>query len=145
MRFIARIPRTRLALPMLCAVGVGGCSADFAASFCASERQSMSIDGFSSAMTTQSGVSIGIGDSVRLVARGFCRDPGLHIAIGTRATHWHSHDDAIVRLSPAPAMEDAQSGEMATVWAVGLTPGTTIVSGELGESGAALTVHVLPP
>ena len=52
MRGLARIQRTWLALPIVCALELGGCSADFAVSFCASEQQSMSIGGFSTSTWT---------------------------------------------------------------------------------------------
>ncbi len=141
MSSLGRMHGAATVLPMVVAIGLGGCSADFAVSFCASEQQSISIDGFSSATTTQSAVSIAVGDSVRLVARGFCQGQGLRIAIGTRGTRWHSRDDSIVRVSAAPDVSD-QAGTMASAWVVGLTPGATVVSGQLGETGASVLVNV---
>lgn len=140
---LARIQRTRLALPIVCALALGGCSADFAVSFCASEQQSMSIGGFSTSTSTQSAIRIGVGDSVRLVAHGFCRDPGLHIAIGTTGTRWHAHDASIVRLSPAADGSIQDAGPSSTVWAVGVAPGRTVVSGALGGAEASLLVDVV--
>lgn len=143
MRGIACIPRIRLALPALGAFVLGGCSADFALSFCASEQQSMSIGGFSTSTSTQSAISIGVGDSVRLAARGFCREPGLRVVIGTSGTRWHSRDASIVRLSPAPDGNAPDAGTMATVWAVGVAPGRTVVSGALGAAETELPVDVV--
>ena len=142
MSSIGRMQRVAVVLPMFAAIGLGGCSADFAVSFCASERESISIDGFSSATTTQSAVSIGVGDSIRLVARGFCQGQGLQVAIGTRGTRWHAHDDSIVKVSPAPDVSD-HSQPMASAWVVGVAPGATVVSGQLGETGASVLVKVV--
>jgi hypothetical protein len=143
MRSIAHIQCTWLAT-LLCAAGISGCSIDLAVSFCASEQQSISIDGSSAFVSSQSAVSIAVGDSVRLVARGACQNPGLRIVLGTRGTKWHSRDRSIVRLSPAPDSSARDSQAMATVWAVGLAPGYTVVSGTLGESLASVPVNVVP-
>ena len=143
MRGLARIRRTWFVLPMVCALALDGCSADFAVSFCASEQQSMSIGGLSTSTSTRSAVSIGVGDSVRLAAHGFCRGPGLHVAIGTAGTRWRSDDASIVRLSPAADSSARDAGTMATVWAVGVAPGRTVGSGALGETAGSLRVDVV--
>lgn len=146
MRGFARVRRTWFVIPLLCVLGIGsGCSLDFLyISLCASESQGIStIDGLSPFTSTQGGVSVVAGDSVRLRAHGFCHDAGLHIVI-TSGTEWHSHDRSIVRVSPASDIRDQDSGTMATVWAVGVSPGSTVVSGALGGSGASVAVKVLP-
>ena len=143
MRGLAHLRRVWLALPLFVVLGIeSGCSIDFLyISFCASEFQGIStIDG-SNFTSTQGGVSVAVGDSVRLGAHGFCHDAGLHIVI-TSGTEWHSHDNSVVRVSPAADVSDQDSGTMATVWAVGVSPGSTVVSGELGGSGAAVVVTV---
>lgn len=151
MRGLARLRlagrRRWIALPLLCTlvlVSGSGCSLDFLyISFCASEFQGIStIDGSPGFTSAQGGVSVVVGDSVRLRAHGICRDAGLHVVIAS-GTQWHSHDGSIVRLSPAPDMSDGPAGTMATAWAVGLTPGSAVVSGDLGESLASVTVTVL--
>jgi hypothetical protein len=133
-------------LPLLCTVGmVSGCSLDFLfISLCATESQGIStIDGSPGFTSEHGGLSVVVGDSVRLRAHGFCHDAGLHVVISS-GTAWRSHDRSIVRLSPAPDLRDGSSGTMATAWAVGVAPGSTEVSGDLGESLASVTVTVVP-
>lgn len=143
MRSIGHIQRTRLAA-LMCATGISGCSMDLTVSFCASEQQSISIDGPSAFTSSQHTVSVAVGDSVHLVARGMCQDPGLRIVFGTSGTRWHSRDESIVRLSSAADSTTRESHAMATVWAVGLAPGQTVVSGSFGESLASVPVNVVP-
>lgn len=146
MRGPLRFGRRWFALPVLCVLALGnGCSLDFLViSLCATESQGIStIDGSPGFTSTQGGLSVVVGDSVRLRAHGFCHDAGLHIVIAS-GTEWHSHDRSIVRLSPAPDLSDGSSGTMATAWAVGVAPGSTVVSGDLGESLASVTVTVVP-
>lgn len=140
-RRIARSRRLVLAVPLLCAFGAGGCSLDFlVVSLCATEQQGFAIDGPTSFTSSQGGVSVAVGDSVRLVGHGFCRDAGLHVVIASSSVHWHSRDESIVRLSPGADSSAANGDRMPTAWAVGVTTGSTVVT---GENGASVAVNVV--
>ena len=141
MRGSARHWRAWFVLPLVCLLGIGsGCSLDLLViSFCASEQQGISTDGSSTFTSAQGGVSVLVGDSVRLVAHGFCHDAGLHIVIASSSTQWHSHDRSIVRVSPAA---DSAANADAAAWAVGMAPGSTVVSAESRGSLASLAVNV---
>lgn len=139
MRGLTRIHRTRLALLAFCGLGISGCSLDLVAvSFCASEQQSVGLDGASSLTSSQAAVSLAVGDSVRLVAHGFCRDARLHIAIATSTMRWRSHDPSIVRLSTVAD----RGGEAPAVWAIGVSAGETLVGAELNGSEGLVAVKV---
>jgi hypothetical protein len=127
----------------VCALGASGCSLDFAAvSFCASEQQSVSIGSGSDFTSSQTAVSVAVGDSVRLVAHGFCQGAGLHVVIATSGVRWRSRDESIVRIAPA-ADGAATRGELpATVWAVGLARGSTVVAADAGGSAGSVIVTV---
>lgn len=142
---LVRARRLVFAVPLLCTLGAGGCSLDFLLiSFCATEQQSFAIDGPSSFTSSHGsgGLSVAVGDSVHLVGHGFCRDAGLHVVIAGSSAQWHSHDNSIVRISPAADSSAMNGDPMPTAWAVGVRTGETVVSGELGGSVASVAVKV---
>lgn len=134
--------RTALAIPVLCCIGAT-CYWHVDLGGCEFERQSITIVGPGSFTSTQQSVGIGVGDSVRFVANGVCQGAGLHIAFGTSGAKWHGYDRSIVRLSPAAdSMVDGR-WSMSTIWAVGVAPGSTVVSASYGESVASAQVTVV--
>ena len=140
---LARMRRLIFAVPLLCTLGAGGCSLDFLLiSFCATEEQGFAIDGPPSFTSAQGGLSVAVGDSVRLVGHGSCRDAGLHVVIAGSSTQWHSHDNSIVRISPAADSSAMNGDPMPTAWAVGVRAGSTVVAGEFGGSVASVAVNV---
>lgn len=139
----APIRRLAFAVPLLCVFGAGGCSLDFlVVSLCATEREGFAIEGPTSFTSSHGGVSVAVGDSIRLVGHGFCRDAGLHVVIASSSVPWHSGDESIVRISPGADSSAANGDEMPTVWAVGVAMGSTIVT---GEAGATVVVNVVGP
>ncbi|HET7372063.1 MAG TPA: hypothetical protein VFJ20_01730 [Gemmatimonadaceae bacterium] len=135
--------RTALAIPVLCCIGAT-CYWHVDLGGCEFERQSIAIGGPGSFTSSQQTVGIGVGDSVRLMANGVCQGAGLHIAFGTSGAKWHGYDRSIVRLSPAAdSMVDGR-WPMSTIWAVGVAPGSTVVSASYGESLASAHVTVAP-
>jgi hypothetical protein len=145
MRGLACHRSARLALAALCAVAINGCSLDLVAvSFCASEQQSVAIgaasgrSSLSSVSSSQTAVRLAVGDSVRLVAQGFCGDAGLRVEIASSRARWSSHDPAIVRVSRAAS----GAAEDAAAWAVGTAPGSTVVAADVNGSLATIEVTV---
>jgi hypothetical protein len=140
---LAQFRRTALAIPILCSLG-STCYWHVDLGGCEFERQSIAIGGPGSFTSSQQTIGIGVGDSARLVATGVCQGAGLHIAFGTSGATWHGSDRSIVVLSPAPdSMVDGR-WPMATVWVVGVAPGSTVVSASYGESLASAAVSVAP-
>ena len=134
--------RTALVIPILCCIGAT-CYWHVDLGGCEFERQSITIGGPGSFTSSQQ-AGIGVGDSVRLMANGVCQGAGLHIAFGTSGAEWHGYDRSIVRLSPAPDSMVDGHWLMSTIWAVGVTPGSTVVSASYGESLASARVTVAP-
>lgn len=135
--------RTALAVPVLCCIGAT-CYWHVDLGGCEFERQSIAIGGPGSFTSSQQTVGIGVGDSVRLMANGVCQGAGLHIAFGTSGAKWHGYDRSIVRLSPAADSMVDWRWPMSTIWAVGVAPGSTVVSASYGESLASAQVTVTP-
>lgn len=145
MKRLAQFRRTALVIPILCCLG-STCywHVDLGASACEFDRQSIVIGGPGAFTSSQHTVGIGVGDSVRLAATGFCQGSGLHIAFGTSGAKWHGYDRAIVKLSSAPDSIVDGRWPTATVWVVGIAPGSTVVSASYGESLASAQVSVAP-
>ena len=135
--------RTALVIPILCCIGAT-CYWHVDLGGCEFERQSIAIGGPGSFTSTQQTVGIGVGDSVRLMANAVCQGAGLHIAFGTSGATWHGYDRSIVRLSPAADSIADGGWPMSTIWAVGVAPGSTVVSASYGESVASAQVTVAP-
>ena len=127
-------------------MAISGCSLDLVSvAFCASEQQRVAIDdgsSFTSFTSSQTAMSLAVGDSVRLVAHGFCRNAGLNIEIATRRMRWRSHDASIVRLSPVTDGSAVGTDIPPAVWAVGVAPGETVVGAELNGAEGVVAVKV---
>lgn len=143
---MTRIRRLVFAVPLVGVLGASGCSLDFLfISLCATEQEGFAIDGPTSFTSSQGGVSVAVGDSVRLVGHGFCHDAGLHVVIAGSSTHWQSRDESIVRISRGADSSAVNGDEMPTTWAVGVATGSTVVTGEAGASVGTVVVNVVGP
>jgi hypothetical protein len=140
---LAQFRRTALAISLVCCLG-STCYWHVDLGGCEFERQSIAIGGPGSFTSSQRTFGIGVGDSARLVANGICQGAGVHIAFGTSGARWHGYDRSIVRLSPAPDSMVDGSWPASTVWVVGLTPGSTVISASYGESTVSAPVSVSP-
>jgi hypothetical protein len=109
---------------------------------CAFEQREISLTAFDGFTSSQDVVMIGVGDSVRFVAHGICQGAGLHISFGTSRARGRASAPAVVRLSSASEIAQVAGEPMATVWAVGLAPGSSAVSAVVDDVSASMGLVV---